>query len=60
MSRYEQQVKYEAGQLADLIIGVNQGTNGDPQKVNGMIRQLRGETKGETLVLDGRSQSRRK
>lgn len=41
MSRYEQHLRHEAHQLADLIVGVNQGTNGEPRKVSQYLTKLR-------------------
>ena len=44
-SQFEEQIeaiqRHESHAMADLILAVNQGTNGEPDKVNKLLRQLR-------------------
>ena len=44
-SQFEAQIeaiaRHESNAMADLIVAVNQGTNGEPEKVNKLLRQLR-------------------
>jgi hypothetical protein len=44
-SQFEAQLaeieRHESHSMADLIMAVNQGTNGEPDKVNQLLRKLR-------------------
>jgi hypothetical protein len=44
-SQFEAQIeeiqRHEAHAMADLIVAVNQGTNGEPDKVNKLLSKLR-------------------
>lgn len=44
-SQFEAQIeeigRHESHAMADLITAVNQGTNGEPDKVNQLLRKLR-------------------
>src|SRR5262245_37217748 len=59
LSMHEEQERYEANQLADLIIGVNNAMSDDTQKVNAFVRKLRGQ-KAQHIILDGRDPSARR
>jgi len=44
-SQFEAQIeaieRHDAHEMAELIVAVNQGTNGEPDKVNQLLRKLR-------------------